>query len=126
MSEHLEKRHRYPWPVIETSVRWYHVRNLSYREVAEKLVRHGVDVTHKTIFEWVQKFSDSIENVNKKRIIKPDSWTVEESYVTCNGKWKYMYCAVDKNHRVLDILLRDTRHRSSASVVLRKLMNDSN
>jgi transposase-like protein len=116
--ERLDKQHRYPWPVIELAVNWYLRENLTYRAVAERLLQHGVDVSHKTVFEWVQKFGDVVGKA-KKRSAK-SAYSVEEAYVKVNGDWKYMYGAVDKTGNVLNAVFRDRRNLASAKAFLKK------
>jgi transposase-like protein len=114
------KQHRYPWVVIETAVNWYHQEALTYRSVSEKLAQHGVGVSHKTVFEWVQKFSDSVKKPKKSST--KAKWDVEETQVKVNGEWKYMYQAVDKQGNVLNLVFRERRNPTSAKNFLTKAL----
>jgi transposase-like protein len=117
IKERIDKQHRYPWPVIETAVQFYFQNNMTFRSVSEKMLAHGVEVSHKTIYEWVQKFGDKIEKKNRKRI---PNYEVEESYIKCNGSWKYMYRACDRHDATLSICLRDKKNLSSAKSFFKK------
>jgi transposase-like protein len=108
--ERLDKQHRYPWAVIEY---------MTYRSVAERLLQHGVDVSHKTVFEWVQKFGEVVTKKAKKRPAK-SPYSVEEAYVKVNGDWKYMYGAVDKGGNILNAVFKDRRNLASAKAFLKK------
>ena len=48
------------------------------------------------------------------------SWRMDETYVKVNGRWKYLYRAVDKIGGTVDFLLTAKRARKAASRFLRK------
>lgn len=118
----MSKQHRYPWEVIETAIKIYYYGNNTYRSVSSILDSHGVEVSHKTIYEWVQKFSDKITPKNKKisAVLKFSDLKIQESYVKCNGEWKYMYTANDKKGKVVSFVLRSKRNMSAARAFLKK------
>lgn len=118
--ERLDKQHRYPWQIIELAVNWYQRENMTYRSVAERLLSHGVDVSHKTVFEWVQKFGEVVQKKTKKKAGARSGYSVEEAYVKVNGDWKYMYGAVDKGGNVLNAVFRDRRNLASAKAFLKR------
>lgn len=123
MTERLDKQHRYPWAAIETAVRWYQKEGLTYRAVSTKLLNHGMEVSHKTVYEWVQKFGDVVGKKSRRRLNKA-SWDVEESYVKVNGEWKYMYRAVDGKDNTLDLVFRPKRNLASARSFLKKQLSN--
>jgi transposase-like protein len=123
--ERLDKQHRYPWTVIELAVVWYQRENMTYRSVAERLLQHGVEVSHKTVFEWVQKFGEVVAKKAKKRAAR-SAYSVEEAYVKVNGDWKYMYGAVDKSGNILDAVFRERRNLASAKAFLKRSLEAAN
>ena len=112
-----KKQYRYPWPVIEYAVQLYAQDERTFRIVSEELKDHGVDVSHKTVYEWVTKFGNDVDTRKKKKVADFD---VEEIFVKCNGIWKYMYRAVDKKSRTLSVLLRDTKNLANAKSFFKK------
>ena len=110
IAHNLDKQHRYPWAVIETAIELYHEDNNTYRSTSKLLEKHGVEVSHKTVYEWVQKFADHVK-LTKKR---PKAYNIEESHVKCNGEWKYMYRAHDSRLNTVSVLLRGKRNISVA------------
>lgn len=126
MTERIDKQHRYPWEVIELAVIWYQRDNLTYRAVSEKLMQHGVEVSHKTVFEWVQKFGDVVSN-KQRRNSRPlkSNLNIEESYVKVNGEWKYMYRSTDGRGNILNAVLRSRRNLASAKSFLMKSADDN-
>ncbi|MES2615599.1 MAG: DDE-type integrase/transposase/recombinase [Bdellovibrionota bacterium] len=116
-TEKLDKQHRYPWPVIETAVHLHLFHKLTYRSISEKMLGFGVEVSHKTIFEWVQKFSSDI-NVKTRK--SSQVYSIEESYVKCNGEWRYMYRAHDSKKFTIGVFLRAKRSLLSAKSFFKK------
>src|SRR6266568_1218201 len=52
----------YRWlvDVILTAVRWYMAYPLSSRQVVELLAERGIDVSHRTVLNWVQTFGPQL------------------------------------------------------------------
>jgi transposase-like protein len=122
--ERLDKQHRYPWEVIELAVGWYQKENLTFRGVSSKLALHGVEVSHKTIFEWVQKFGDTVSKKPKKKLNRAN-YDISEAYVKINGEWKYMYGAVDKAGSVINAVVRNKKNMASAKAFLKKVLEQN-
>ncbi|NBW81419.1 IS6 family transposase [bacterium] len=126
MAERIDKQHRYPWEVIELAVIWYQRDNLTYRAVSDKLMQHGVEVSHKTVFEWVQKFGDVVSS-KPKRTQKPrtSALNIEESYVKVNGEWKYMYRTTDGRGNIVNAVVRSRRNLASAKSFLKRASDEN-
>ncbi|MEJ7742860.1 MAG: IS6 family transposase [Nocardioidaceae bacterium] len=106
---------RFPREVISVAVRWYLRYGLSYRDVEELLAERGVDVDHVTIYRWVQRFTpEFVEAARTCRHIPGDRWFVDETYVKVNGRWTYLYRAVDQYGQVIDVWLSARRDLSAA------------
>ena len=91
---------RFPREVISVAVRWYLRYGLSYRDVEELLAERGVNVDHVTIYRWVQRFTTGfVEAARTCRHVPGDRWFVDETYVKVNGRWTYLYRAVDQYGR---------------------------
>jgi transposase-like protein len=126
MGEKIDKQHRYPWEVIELAVLWYQRDRLTYRAVSDKLMLHGVAVSHKTVFEWVQKFG---RKISRKPRSNPRTqrtrFNIEESYVKVNGEWKYLYQSKDRAGNLLSAVLRNRRNLASARTFLKRSLDKS-
>jgi len=97
---------RFPREVISVAVRWYLRYGLSYRDVEELLAERGVDVDHVTVYRWVQRFTpEFVEAARTCRHVPGDRWFVDETYVKVNGRWTYLYRAVDQFGQVIDVWL---------------------
>ena len=51
-----------------------------------------------------------------------DSWFLDEVFVTINGERHYLWCAVDQDGDVIDILVQSRRNRRAAERFFRKLL----
>ena len=97
------------------AVRWYLRYGLSYRDVEELLAERGVDVDHVTVFRWVQRFTpEFVEAARTCRHESGDRWFVDETYVKVNGRWTYLYRAVDQFGQVIDVWLSTRRDLTCA------------
>src|ERR1700730_16635589 len=52
--------YRWPRDVIIMAVRWYLAYPLSSRQVLELLAERGIDVSHRTVLNWVQAFGPQL------------------------------------------------------------------
>ena len=108
---------RFPREVISVAVRWYLRYGLSYRDVEELLAERGVTVDHVTIYRWVQRFTpEFVEAPRPTRHLLGDRWFVDETYVKVNGRWTYLYRAVDQYGQVIDVWLSARRDLTAARV----------
>ncbi len=106
------------------AVRWYLRYGLSYRDVGQLLAERGVDVDHVTIYRWVQRFtSEFVEAARPRRHIPGDRWFVDEPYVKVNGRWTYLYRAVDQYGQVIDVWLSARRDLTAARVFFRRALS---
>ena len=82
--------------VIIVAVGYYLRYNLSYREVQEILYDRGINVSHTTIYRWVQEYGKLLYQIWKKKNKKSFySWKMDETYIKIKGKWHYLYRAID-------------------------------
>ncbi len=104
----------------------YYLRyNLSYREVQEILYDRGINVSHTTIYRWVQEYGKLLYQIwkkkNKKILFIHGKWI--ETYIKIKGKWHYLYRAIDADGLTLDIWLRKkTGQPQAAYAFLKRLV----
>jgi transposase-like protein len=109
--------------LIELCVRWYITYRLSYRDLVAMMAERGVDVSHTTILRWVVRYVPEFEkrwNRYARRI--GSSWRVDETYISIRGRWRYLYRAVDKQGKTVDLLLRPDRGIAAAQAFFRKAL----
>jgi transposase-like protein len=110
--------------LILCAVRWYLRYSLSLRDVEELLAERGLAADHTTIWRWVQRYGPELEQ-RLRRHLKPTnkSWRVDETYIRVQGRWCYLYRAIDSTGATIDFLLSALRdaavgeqHRCGPSV----------
>src|ERR687885_2040691 len=89
--------YRGPADVILTAVRWYLAYPLSSRQVLELLAERGIDVSHRTVLNWVQTFGRQLAaEVRRRRRPVGRCWTVDEVFLFRKGRKLYLYRAIDE------------------------------
>src|SRR5919202_1287578 len=113
--------YRWPRDVILTAVRWYLAYPLSSRQVLELLAERGIDVSHRTILDWVQAFGPQLAaEVRRRRRSVGTCWFVDEVFLFRTGQKRYLYRAIDEDGVVIDVLLREHRDTASAQAFFRQ------
>jgi putative transposase len=107
--------------VILTAVRWYLAYPLSSRQIVELLAERGMDVSHRTVLDWVQAFGPRLAaEIRHRRRPVGRRWTVAEVFLCRKGQKRYLYCAIDEDGVVVDVLLRERRDTASARAFFRQ------
>src|SRR5918911_3480726 len=113
--------YRWPADVILTAVRWYLAYPLSSRQVLELLAERGIDVSHRTVLDWVQAFGPRLAAaVRRRRPPVGGRWFVDEVFLFRKGHKRYLYRAIDEDGVVVDVLLSEHRDTASAEAFFRQ------
>ena len=79
------------------------------------LAERHIDVSARTVLNWVQTFCPQLATaLRKHRRRMGHKWTVDEVFCFRGRQKLYLYRAVDEHGQVIDVLLRDKRNRTSA------------
>ncbi|XYX40161.1 IS6 family transposase [Candidatus Erwinia dacicola] len=114
--------------IILWVVCWYCKYGISYRELQEMLAERGVNADHTTIYRWVQRSAPEMEKRRRWYWRQPSgfgSWYLDETYVKVNGRWAYLYRAVDSRGCTIDFYLSSRRHTKAAYRFMGKLLNNT-
>src|SRR5450631_1336688 len=111
--------------LILCAVRWYLRYSLSLRNVEELLDERGLQADHTTVWRWVQRYAPELEQ-RLRRHLKPTnkSWRVDETYVRVQGRWCYLYRAIDSSGATIDFLLSALRDADAAKRLFRNALSD--
>jgi putative transposase len=100
--------------------------SLSYRDLEEMMMIRGAKIDHATLQRWVRRFVSLIDKrVRQRKKLTNGSWRMDETYIKLNGKWVYLYRAVDKFGDTLDFLLRARRDSAAAKAFFRKAFKEN-
>ena len=100
--------------------------SLSYRELEEMANIRGLKIDHATLQRWVIRFVGLIEReVKKRKKAVGGSWRMDETYIKVNGKWTYLYRAVDSAGNTIDFLLKERRDASAALEFFKKAIKNN-
>ena len=74
------------------------------------MAERGVSLARTTILRWVQRYVPEFEK-RWSRYARSvgDSWRVDETYIKVRGQWVYVYRAMNKAGRTVDLLLGKRR-----------------
>jgi transposase-like protein len=100
--------------------------SLSYRDLEEMMMIRGATIDHSTLQRWVRRFVSLIDKrVRARKKPVQGSWRMDETYIKLNGKWVYLYRAVDKEGQTVDFLLRARRDAIAAKAFFRKAFKEN-
>ena len=115
--------YRFPPEIISHAVWLYFRFSLSFRDVEDLLAQRGITVTYETIHQGCLTFGPRYARTLRcRRGRLGDTWHLDELFVTCNGRRQYLWCAVDQDGDVLDILVQSRRNRRAAVRFFLKLL----
>jgi hypothetical protein len=94
----------YPTDTVLLVVLWRLRYKLSLRDVAEMFLVRGFVFTHEAVRDWEARFAPLLaDQLRTKRQGKAGtSWYVDETSIKVNGKWCYLYRAIDQNGNLVD------------------------
>ena len=118
---------RFPADVILWAVRWYLQFPISYRDLEQMLADREVAVDHTTLSRWVQRFAPELEK-RMRCYLRPcrGPWHVDETHVRVDGRWRYLYRAVDSTGQTIDFLLSAKRDKPTARRFFRRALGREN
>jgi transposase-like protein len=106
----------YPTDIVLLVVMWRFRYKFSLRDLAERCLTRGFQFTHEAIRVWEARFAPLIaERLRAKRHGRVGvSWYGDETYVKVQGRWCYLYRAIDCNGNLVDSRLSETRDLEAA------------
>lgn len=107
---------QFPTDEVLLVVLWRLRYKLSLRDLAEMFLERGFEFTHEAVRDWETRFAPLItQQLRTRRTGKAGtSWYADETYLKVNGKWCYLYRAVDRNGNLVDSMLSEHRDMEAA------------
>jgi putative transposase len=107
---------QYPTDIVLLVVLWRIRYKLSLRDLVEMFMVRGYAFTHETVRDWETRFAPLLSAKLKaeRRGQAGRSWYVDETYVKVQGRWQYLYRAIDRDGNLIDARLSDTRDLEAA------------
>jgi putative transposase len=106
-------RAQYPSDVIALVVFWRLRYKLSLRDLPEMFLIRGIEFSYEAVRDCEAKLTpsliDKLRRRRKGRVGK--SWYVDETYIKVQGRWCYLYRAIDRFGSLVDVRLSETRDR---------------
>src|SRR5215217_4255301 len=120
-SSTLLNRTQYPSDVIALVVLWRRRDKLSLRDLPEMFAVRGIVFSYEAVREWEAKLTPALaEELRRCRRGKVGrSWHVDETYLKVQGRWCYLYRAIDQNGTLVDVPFSEHRDMAAAQAFFR-------
>ena len=117
----LLNRTQYPSDVIALVVLWRLRYKLSLRDLPEMFALRGSVFSPEAVREWEAKLTPALaEDLRRRRRGKAGrSWYVDETYIKVDGRWCYLYRAIDRSGALIDVLFSEHRDMKAARAFFR-------
>ena len=114
-------RAQHPSDVIALVVLWRLRYKLSLRDLPEMFLVRGMVFCHETVRAWEAKLTPALaEELRRRRRGKAGrSWYVDETYLKVDGRWCYLYRAIDRSGALIDVLFSEHRDMAAAQAFFR-------
>ena len=118
--------HAFPDDVIALAVRWYVRYRLSYADVVEWFAERGLVVDRSTVYRWVQRFLPLFgEAARVHRRPGGAKWRVDETSVRLQGRWTYVYRAIDEDGQIVDAFFSERRNARVAQTFFEHAIDET-
>jgi len=117
----LLNRAQYPSDVIALVVLWRLRYKLSLRDLPEMFAVRGMVFSYEAVRDWEAKLTPALaEELRRRRRGKAGcSWHVDETYLKVDGRWCYVYRAIDSTGALVDVLFSEHRDMKAAKAFFR-------
>ncbi len=113
---------QYPTEVVMLAVHYYYRFRNSLDDVVELMKMRGIHLSHQTVHNWTQTFGVELGlKLREKRYGQcGKKWHADATYVRVEGRWCYLYRAIDKEGNLVDVYLSDVRDQTAAEKFFRQ------
>src|SRR5436190_22873564 len=117
----LLNRTQYPSDVIALVGLWRLRYKLALRDLPEMFALRGIVFCHEAVRDWEAKLTPALAEAlrRRRRGTVGRSWYVDETYLKVQGRWCYLYRAIDRNGNLVDVLFSEHRDMAAAQEFFR-------
>src|SRR5919205_4486949 len=114
-------RAQFPSDVIALVVLWRLRCTLSLRDLSEMFLIRGIVFSYEAVRDWEAKLTPALAEIlrRRRRGKVGRSWFVDETYLKVQGRWAYLYRAIDRSGALVDVRLSETRDLAAAEAFFR-------
>ena len=115
----------YPTEVVMIAVHYYYRFKVSLDDVVELMSMRGFHLSHQTVHNWVQTFGVEL-GLKLRARRKGTSGSrrhVDPTYIKVEGRWCYLYRAIDKEGNLVDVYLSNVRDQAAAERFFKQAKN---
>jgi IS6 family transposase len=92
-------------------------------DLAELLTERGIHVDHSTVWRWVQRYGQELDLRQRRHLkLTTRSWRVDEMYVPVQGRWCYLYRAVDSEGATVEYFMSAFQDVEAANGLFRRAL----
>ena len=112
---------QYSSDVIALVVLWRLRYKLSLRDLPEMFALRGIVFSHQAVHDWEAKLTPALaEDLRRRRRGKAGrSWYMDETYLKVDGRWCYLYRAIDRSGALVDVMFSERRDMAAAKAFFR-------
>ena len=106
----------YPTDVVVMAVYFYYRFKTSLDDVVELMAMRNIHLSYQTVYNWSHRFGVELaKQFRKNRSGKAGlKWHMDATYIRVEGRWCYLYRAIDKQGNLVDVYLSDKRDQTTA------------
>jgi putative transposase len=106
-------------------IHYYYRFKVSLDDVVELMSMRGFTLCHQTVHNWIQAFGVTLgmKMRDRRRGCVGKKWHVDATYVKVEGRWCYLYRAIDKEGNLVDVYLSDVRDQAAAEKFFMQTQN---
>ena len=107
---------QYPTDLVLLVVLWRLRYKLSLRDLAEMFLARGFVFSHEAVRDWEGRFAPLLADRlrAKRRGQGGTKWHADETYLRVDGRWCYLYRAIDRAGNLIEALLSEKRDMAAA------------
>lgn len=107
---------QYPTDLVLLVVLWRLRYKLCLRDLAEMFLARGFVFTHEAVRDWEARFAPLLTDRlrARRRGQGGAKWHADETYLRVDGRWCYLYRAIDREGNLVEALLSETRDMAAA------------